>query len=44
MILRNRVEAKLSEKKFAKLEKMIEMRNSYMQSVGREAEKEPETE
>ena len=33
---RSRVESKLSEQRFAKLEKLFELRNEYLQNMGRE--------
>jgi hypothetical protein len=35
-----RVEAKLTEKRFAKLEKLFEVRTEYMQNIGKDALKE----
>ena len=39
-----RVEAKLTEKRFAKLEKIFEIRHEYMQNMGKEALKEAKAE
>ena len=40
-VYRLRVETKLTEKRFAKLEKLFEIRAEFMQNIGREAETEP---
>lgn len=36
-IYKLRVESKLTEKRFAKLEKMFELRSEYLQNVGKDS-------